>query len=344
MSSKKVVHVGPELSRGGMSSVIQSLISRPPINWTATCVNTHSDSGPIEKIRVFLGAIRSIKRVIRDGQVDLAHIHVTHGVSWWRKNILSRVFHKGGIPVVFHIHSGRFEAFCAGYSGKFVKRELGNNNVSVVLLENRWKDLLSKWVPEDSRIIRNYPKSIIDRGDRIPGKRIELLLLSRESDVKGHEFAKNILFELTKIGVEARLTITGGVRGVSAKDNGSLELLGWVTENEKIELMKRSDFLLLPSKFEGSSMSVIEAICSGLPPVVSEASLETVEEESLVLSLDSPKEWAERIIDLKRRENYDHIIRRLEAVSEKYSPKRNRKKWGDLYDSIVDSNNSHGLG
>ena len=47
--------------------------------------------------------------------------------------------------------------------------------------------------------------------------------------------------------------------------------LGWVSEERKRRLVASADFLISPSDYEGSSMSVIEAIVSGLPAIVSEA-------------------------------------------------------------------------
>ena len=42
-----------------------------------------------------------------------------------------------------------------------------------------------------------------------------------------------------------------------------------MSEDKKIDLIKEADFLLMPSEFEGSSMTVIDSIVCGLPCIVS---------------------------------------------------------------------------
>ena len=52
-----------------------------------------------------------------------------------------------------------------------------------------------------------------------------------------------------------------GVSNLNSENRGeSIEALGWVSEDKKIDLIKEADFLLMPSEFEGSSMTVIDSI------------------------------------------------------------------------------------
>ena len=108
---------------------------------------------------------------------------------------------------------------------------------------------------------------------------------------------------------------------------------------EKIELIKKSDFLVHPSEYEGSSMSVIEAIRSGLPPIVSPCSNETVGIEELVLPIDSPHIWSERIRKISEVEEYNRILIRLQIEAKRFDPSNAKKNWGKIYDKCFRKSN-----
>ena len=48
---RRVVHVGPLMAPGGMSSVIQLLAANPPEGWRSSSCNTFSRRGVLEKIK-----------------------------------------------------------------------------------------------------------------------------------------------------------------------------------------------------------------------------------------------------------------------------------------------------
>jgi len=115
----------------------------------------------------------------------------------------------------------------------------------------------------------------------------------------------------------------------------SVEAMGWIGQEEKARAISEADFLLMPSEFEGSSMSVIEAMVSGLPPIVSTASAETVGVSSLVLPLDAPEAWAERIASLRQPRAYRDTVESILVQAERYSPELARFQWGALYESLL---------
>ena len=249
-----------------MSSVIRTLSDNPPEGWASGIIDTYSNKGIFSKVAAWRKARGDVKRLALDGRIDIAHIHVTHSLSWWRKRDIMRLCDKLGIRVLVHIHSGKFDKYCKGFSGRFVKKELSKKNRKVILLENRWLKILEEWLPKNSSVVPNS----IDSGKLQPRRNgvsteLKILMLSRESEVKGHRFALEVHSILGIKGIKSKLILTGiKEEGIGDKIHEGVEVIGWVSEKEKWELLGEVDFVLSPSEFEGSSMTVIESIVNEL--------------------------------------------------------------------------------
>lgn len=332
----KVVHLGPANSPGGIATVIRNLVKNTPDGWDAGIISTHSPKSIFYLVASWISSRKELIRQIKKREIDIAHIHVTHSLSWWRKMSLLRICRKFEIPTVIHIHSGKFDEFCSGFPGRSVKRNLAFPNTVTVVLEKRWKEKLREWIPIDSWVVNNFSEKIANREMHRVGGQINLLLMSRDSSGKGHEFAIEILSGLQKMGVEARLKMTGLSNiGNSIGKTDGIEALGWVTEEEKRGLIEESDFLLMPSEYEGSSMTVIESIVCGLPCIVSPASKETLGIESMTLEIGNSEAWCKKIIDCKDSEVYDGLVRELKKQSKRFSVEETKRKWGSIYSSLV---------
>jgi len=102
---------------------------------------------------------------------------------------------------------------------------------------------------------------IIYLGRLVPSKRIDFLLESFKI--------------IRKTEPNSELYIVGGgplfpqVKEYSAKNEG-VKALGFVTDEEKIRLLKSSSVLVLPSEREGFGFVVIEALAAGTPVVIAD--------------------------------------------------------------------------
>ena len=153
---RRVVHVGPLMAPGGMASVIETLAANPPEGWRASSCNTFSRRGKLQKLRRW----RIAKNEIKNGSFDLIHIHSASDWSYKRKLSIAKI---ANAPVIFHIHSGKFDRFCKGIFGSSVKKELGKPNRAVIVLEDRWIRKLDEWLPTNSSVVRNHSIPVIGR-------------------------------------------------------------------------------------------------------------------------------------------------------------------------------------
>ena len=168
-----------------------------------------------------------------------------------------------------------------------------------------------------------------------------MLVLSRSSPIKRHEFAIDVVECINNLGREASLSITGGRKPIGGHSSGiGVSDLGWVSKEERESLLSESDFLLSPSKYEGASMSIIESMVSGIPCLASRASEETVGVKELIIEEENPEKWAERILELSNSQDYPRVVDLVLARAEKYSPSLNKKKIGEVYENLLRSHDS----
>ena len=227
---RRVVHVGPLMAPGGMASVIKLLAANPPEGWRASSCNTFSRRGAIQKLRRWQIA----KKEIKTGDFDLVHIHCAAGWSYKRKISIAKV---ANAPVIFHIHSGKFD----------IDANVELKDYEVVCLSESWSEKLKPLIGDSISVpnpVDLQPKENVEREDFT-------LLMGRNDPVKGHSFAYSLgLDDLRVTGVER------APEGVTA--------LGWVREEEKWNLLQRAGCLIVPSEYEGQPMVILEALSVGL--------------------------------------------------------------------------------
>ena len=138
--------------------------------------------------------------------------------------------------------------------------------------------------------------------------------IGRFNPQKNHTFLIDIFNEILKIEKESVLLLIGEgylfdeikekVKKLSLQDN--VKFLGLRTDIPK--LMQGMDLFLFPSLFEGLPVVLVEAQSAGLKCVTSTG---VTEESDLTNTLEfydlniSPKEWAEKIVNLDRKK-YDN--------------------------------------
>ena len=291
---RRVVHVGPLMAPGGMASVIETLAANPPEGWRASSCNTFSRRGKLQKLRRW----RVAKNEIKNGNFDLIHIHSASDWSYKRKLSIAKI---ANAPVIFHIHSGKFD----------IDTKSDLDDYQVVCLSPSWSEKLKPLIG-DSISVPNpvNPRFIsgLQRGNFT-------LLMGRNDPVKGHAFAYSLgLEDLRVTGVET------APEGVTA--------LGWVSEEEKWNLLHTAGCLIVPSKYEGQPMVILEALSVGCP-VVASNNIPDLPDCVRVVDLGDEGGWRDAIAN--------PITEGLEEAVAKHHVEIVSKQWGEIYDRIIDS-------
>ena len=82
-------------------------------------------------------------------------------------------------------------------------------------------------------------------------------------------------------------------------------------------------------------MSIIEAMVSGLPCIVSKTSEETVGSRKFVVESSDPGEWAERIVKLHNPEEYSKAVEETNENAKIYEVGLSVEKFSQIYKEIL---------
>ena len=266
---RKVLHVGPCDTPGGMATVMHTLAEFPPEGWEAELLASHAPGGLWAKWRAYR---RARKELIRrcsspDERPDIVHVHTAADWSWRRKSRLIQVVQAQNIAVIIHFHSGQFDAWLAkggARRAQQVKRVLSTSNTRGVVLSSAWEQRLQPMVGAVEVVGNPYRPSAASA--KVARDDHHLLLLARKDPVKGHDFAVKLAKNLRQEFPNLRLTMTGESRS----EHDWVNARGWVSNDEKTTLLGCASVLLLPSAFEGQPMAALEALSAGLPVCVSD--------------------------------------------------------------------------
>lgn len=189
----------------------------------------------------------------------------------------------------------------------------------VVTVSREIKDIMQKtYALEESKVLvlKNgiVPKdSVTDPGPiakEFPGSRnrLKLIAVGRLVPLKCFDILIRAVAEVVNAGCDVLVLVVGeGEKRLSleklVRDLGVgryVKLLG--LRHDVIELMKDSDIFVIPSRYEGLSIAMIEAMACGLPVIASDApglrNCVNHEENGLLFPVHDYKALAERILIL----------------------------------------------
>lgn len=163
---------------------------------------------------------------------------------------------------------------------------------------------------------------------------------------KNHDYLIDVFSELYKLDSNYRLMLIGDgeLRTNIEKKVNTLGLFDAVTFTGKTlevsQLMQAVDMIVMPSRFEGLPLTLVEAQAACLPCFVSD----TVSKEAAITDLvqfvsleNSPKEWAKQInssMTVNRNEIRESIYKQI--VDAGYSINDNAKRMKDLYKKFIE--------
>ena len=319
---RTVLHVGPSQTRGGMGAVIQLLAANPPTGWRAEMMASHSDGGVFPVLKAWWKVRRDLYERLQRKNVDIVHIHAATRWSWKRKKGLIAIAQKAGIPIILSLHSGDFDRHCKE-RGPEVHRIC--STVHTVVLTERWLERLSPWLGDSSVI----PNPVPDVPISTERNRNEFLLMGRSNPMKGQSLAMDAVRQLRAKGLDATLHLTG----IEHNEPGIVGH-GWVDGNEKERLLSTCGTLLSPSKWEGLSMAVIEAMARGMPILASIASEGVFEKSGKIIDSEA-EAYADAMRQIIEDDNWEKMAEAGPKEAQKYALKSVISMWEQLYEDVA---------
>lgn len=283
----KILITAPSLESSRNVSGISSIVK--------TIIETNSDHtyfhyllGRPDKVNyiiylcVLIHKLLSFPLVLRREKIDLVHQNLPfdqRGVM--RESIINFWCYILKIPVVLHIHGGELlMKKSQNRVWRYLSSVLFNRSQKVIVLSELEKEALEEFHGYYGALV--LPNSISVKDYVFTDRSISeidptFLYLGRIHEKKGIIEIFEAMESLSKANIRFKFLLCG--EGPLKDDyitrckdvlGTHFEYLGVVSGKSKIEALHKADFFLLPSYFEGLPMALLEAMASGLVPVVTE--------------------------------------------------------------------------
>lgn len=281
--------VGPAPGQaGGISSVMSYLQNehQPGGEFTVTFVDTLMDGRwslrrfamAFTRVAVTISKARLAQRAI------VAHLNVSVNGSTLRKWAVASLCSAVGVPIVVHLHSGKYPSFFANASWlmRRIVLQLFRSADRVIVLGRVWEEYVVGELMVPRSKVSVVPNGTPQLGqlegaaprDNAANDRVSVVFSGRLSVEKGVRDLLAASDQLHAEGINFELKLLGDCRDASllgeAHSRSYTSLTGWLEHREVVEHLIRSDVFVLPSHDEGLPMSMIEAMSLSLPLVVTD--------------------------------------------------------------------------
>lgn len=265
-------------SKGGIGTVVRGYVEDiRPNGYAFNQIVTHEDCDGLSKISIACSALTRCLESIKKRDVDLFHIHSAFGASFYRSIPFIELISRSGVPVINHIHADDWAAFYGNASPRKQKliKEIYSKCDKIVALSDEWADTLSSVVPAGKiSVLENFTPVFDPKWMPNPGTRT-VVFMSRLEKIKGCEILVEICERVTRRlpditflicgegSLQARIVDEISERGLDR----NVKMLGWLSGEQRIEVLKQGSAFFLPSYGEGMPMCILEAMGVGLPVV-----------------------------------------------------------------------------
>jgi glycosyltransferase involved in cell wall biosynthesis len=280
MRSTKVLMLGPSLEqKGGMASVQKLILEFKTQNLTIKHICTHEEGSIRHRIGIFIKALIEFLRLLLYDRVDVVHMHLSEKGSVFRKSIFTLIAFVFNKPVMIHAHGAEFETFFLGLP-TIIKQIFGvifrKCNAFVVLSKTQG-NLYIKYLGLDENRVFILPNAVsipkttsttvVQRKETL-----NLISIGRVGHRKGtFDLIKSYAQLPNSVRNKTQLYIAGDGE-IEAGERLSAELalthqvkfLGWISPQERNEILAIADIFILPSYHEAFPMSILEAMAWGV--------------------------------------------------------------------------------
>ena len=285
MDKIKILTVGNHPTvKGGITSVIQQILA---YDWQSrgiemSFIPTYMECGNIKKILYFAFAYIRVLLFLIIRRPDAVHIHMSYRGSFYRKHAIYKLCKRFHIKVIMHLHGSEFEKWyctCADEKRQKIRTLLKGCDAFIVLGE-QWEKAVLDIEPATKTVVVNNTvrlskemcswneeeKKILFLGVLIERKGVADLIEAIRL-LKEEKQIQNMKFLIAGSGKE-EANLKQLAKKYKLEEN--IEFLGWINSQQKQELLKNSQLLVLPSYNEGLPIAVLEAISYGLPVVATD--------------------------------------------------------------------------
>lgn len=343
----KVLMIGPARSvHGGISGVVNNYYEAGLDRLIDLCYIGTMVEG--SKGRKLLCALRAYCQfLIRLPGYDIVHVNMASDSSYYRKSIFIQTAALCRKKMIIHQHGGNFPEFYEkelSDRGRRRVRKILSRGDAFLVLAAAWKDFFGTLIGRDKITVLPDAIQVPAREEKQYGVH-KILFLGRLCRAKGIGELLAVMPKLQERWPDVRLYLAGiwedyKLQEQAARMEECVTDLGWISGAEKHKYLQECDIFVMPSYFEGQSVSILEAMaCScgivasdtgGIPDMIRE-------DETGLLAAPGDEESLER--GLARLLAEPALCRRLgenarRKVEAEFSMENNIRQLMSIYDAV----------
>ncbi|MEG1581495.1 MAG: glycosyltransferase family 4 protein, partial [Bacteroidaceae bacterium] len=270
--SSHVLTLGTDcrVPKGGVAMVLNSYSNiYEPFRFVAT--TRHGST--ITKLLTLCKAYVCVLWLCVFGGIEVVHIHGASYNSFWRKRVFISLVKFLGKKVVYHIHGGGFRDFTEKNKTAVVKTL--HKCDCIVALSDSWRNyFVNELSCTNVKVIKNIvPSPQIEETEK--DEVLHFMILGLVCEQKGIFDLIQAVKRLKETVKEKFVLHIGGLgeterlqREIKENDlTDCVHFEGFVANSDKVNLLNRCDFYVLPSYTEGLPISILEAMSYSLPIV-----------------------------------------------------------------------------
>ena len=278
--SKKVLLIGPDYKnhRGGIGALIEVYKTQYEVfNFIPSFRYFNNKS---RKSIFFLSQLLKIIHFLsKNKDIQVLHIHSAKNGSLYRKLMIAYiakvVFKK---KLINHIHTGHFKHFYddSNWLGKKSIRFFLEMNDVTITVSDSWKNYFTtSFHLKNVYKINNMIETAGTNESAINQGPVSILFLGVITKAKGIFDLLEVLVSNKELLEKKLKLVIGGsgqveeLKAIIGKNNigEMVQFVGWVTGEEKQQLLTAADIYILPSYYEGVPISILEAMRYGKPVI-----------------------------------------------------------------------------
>lgn len=350
----KILQIGPSetRSRGGMAAVIRGIRESRTLDSEFEIESFPSYIDGSLPVRLLYSGYGYLRFLLCYKKYDLFHIHTAERGSTFRKNLYLRTIKRAGKRAVVHIHGAEYLTFYDRLNGrrkKTVDRFFQRANL-VIALSDSWKrELESRFCMNACQTLYNgvSPEAFQEAAVDPAKHRNAFLMLGRLGERKG----TYDLIDAVELAVRQNSELTVYLAGDGETEKAKaliagkklekhIIVMGWIDGTKKLELLKNTAAVILPSYNEGLPMAILEGMAAGkaiistsvgaIPEVVTT-------ENGILIEPGNVSALAEALLRCSRDVEMLRAMSRanMEMIERRFSVRRMHERLADYYREVM---------
>lgn len=349
-----ILMVGVDENRlGGMWTVAKNYIDEFQNNESINLdyVATTTNGSIYKRLIIMFQGLSKIRYILKHNNIDIVHIHMAEKGSTFRKLKVVKLCKKYNCKIIIHLHAGPYMKWFNLLSNvkkhKIIK-SFKDVDMFFVLGEY-WKKELSSIVDIDKvRVVYNGTEISKENHYNKNGNYVSYFGVFKKEkgiydlldSIKSIDniLDKNIKFVLCGLDLEGDIDEII----INRKLQSRVINMGWVSGSEKKTILNNTIVSVLPSYYEGLSMSVIESMAYGIPVITTDISTmsEILGDEKELIKPGDVETLGNKIVEYCLNEKLRLYLSNKEynRASSVFSLKTNIETTLNLYQELIGCN------